>query len=155
MSVLIHLFFLLHPFIFILERRAPSTRPRLSLKTQNRYTHCGGHYYDIFSRRANVSTAALRVHGSHGCFARDDEGGGIFKKKNKKGRKEGGGVAGRGGCSPGCSKITHTSHFLFSIISFKPDNSESNLSQHVCVCACVCSVLMFVHCVRVRVCTCV
>lgn len=53
----------------------------------------------------------------------------------------------------GVAKLpTHPTSF-FSIISFKPDNSESNLSEHVCVCVCVGTlfvcVLVFVHCVCV------
>lgn len=76
-------------------------------------------------------------HGSKKkCFAIEEEGG--IKEEGKKV-----GYSNERGCS-------HTSHFLFSIISFKPDNSESNLSEHVC--EYVCTVLVFVHYLCVCVC---
>lgn len=74
------------------------------------------------------------------------------KKEERKGRKEGGrrGSNARG-CSPGCSKITHTSHFLFSIISFKPDNSV--IAKAIClsmfVRVCMCAGWTSVQCVCV------
>lgn len=67
----------------------------------------------------------------------------VSKEKKKKEKEEKDGRKGAGlhreRRSAGRSTIIHTSHFLFSIISFKPDNSESNLSQHVRVCVCACA----------------
>lgn len=88
-----------------------------------------------------ISPDMFPDHGSKKkCFLKEDEGG--IKEGRKEGRRWG---RNERGCSPGCSKITHTSHFLFSIISFKPDNSESNLSEHVGVCVGMCVGTLFVY----------
>lgn len=58
--------------------------------------------------------------------------------KERRGEQEGGcrNEMESEGSSKKEKKYIHTSHFLLSIISSKPDNSKSNLSEHVSVCVC-------------------